>query len=147
GAVRLFARAQHLYPRAVRRRPPQPRPRRHDRDGMPRPYPAGAEGSRRAAYARREAGPASASLRRDAVADPRRRPSSLPSSGHRSAAQGGRRDVAAGRITKMPLSIPASALVAAVVGFGGTLALIIAAADAVAATPAQTASWVTAICL
>ncbi|PSJ58090.1 benzoate/H(+) symporter BenE family transporter [Kumtagia ephedrae] len=47
----------------------------------------------------------------------------------------------------MRLSIPASAFVAAVVGFGGTLALIIAAADAVGATHAQTASMVTALCL
>jgi benzoate membrane transport protein len=47
----------------------------------------------------------------------------------------------------MRASIPASALVAAVVGFGGTLALIIAAADAVGASAGQTASWVTAICL
>lgn len=47
----------------------------------------------------------------------------------------------------MRLSIPASALVAAVVGFGGTLALIIAAADALGATRDQTASWVTAACL
>jgi len=47
----------------------------------------------------------------------------------------------------MRLSIPASALVAAVVGFGGTLALIIAAADALGATRDQTASWVTAVCL
>ncbi|MDP3897080.1 MAG: benzoate/H(+) symporter BenE family transporter [Mesorhizobium sp.] len=47
----------------------------------------------------------------------------------------------------MRLSIPASAFVAAIVGFGGTLALIIAAASAVGATPLQTASWVTAICL
>jgi len=45
------------------------------------------------------------------------------------------------------LSIPSSAFVAAVVGFGGTLALIIAAADAVGATREQTASWVAAICL
>lgn len=44
-------------------------------------------------------------------------------------------------------SIPASAIVASIIGFGGTLALIIAAADAVDATPAQTASWVTTICL
>jgi benzoate membrane transport protein len=44
-------------------------------------------------------------------------------------------------------SIPISAFVAAIVGFGGTLALIIAAADAVGATHDQTASWVTAICL
>ncbi|RJG43271.1 benzoate/H(+) symporter BenE family transporter [Mesorhizobium sp. DCY119] len=47
----------------------------------------------------------------------------------------------------MRLSIPVSAFVAAIVGFGGTLALIIAAADAVGASREQTASWVTAICL
>ncbi|HWK65733.1 MAG TPA: benzoate/H(+) symporter BenE family transporter [Rhizobiaceae bacterium] len=47
----------------------------------------------------------------------------------------------------MRASIPISAFVAAVVGFGGTLAIIIAAAEAVGATQAQTASWVTAICL
>ena len=47
----------------------------------------------------------------------------------------------------MRLSIPISAFVAAIVGFGGTLALIIAAADAVGATQLETASWVTAICL
>lgn len=47
----------------------------------------------------------------------------------------------------MRLSIPASAFVAAVVGFGGTLALIIAAADAVGATRAETASMVTALCI
>ncbi|MEI5679105.1 MULTISPECIES: benzoate/H(+) symporter BenE family transporter [unclassified Mesorhizobium] len=47
----------------------------------------------------------------------------------------------------MRLSIPISAFVAAIVGFGGTLALIIAAADAVGASREQTASWVTAICL
>jgi len=45
------------------------------------------------------------------------------------------------------LSIPSSALVAAVVGFGSTLALIIAAAGALGATQEQTASWVTAVCL
>lgn len=44
-------------------------------------------------------------------------------------------------------SIAANALVAAVVGFGGTLALIVAAAQALNATQAQTASWVSAICL
>ena len=48
---------------------------------------------------------------------------------------------------RLPLSVPASALVAAIVGFGGTLALIIAAADAVGATRDQTASMVTALCL
>ncbi|MFU0505903.1 benzoate/H(+) symporter BenE family transporter [Pseudaminobacter sp. NGMCC 1.201702] len=47
----------------------------------------------------------------------------------------------------MRSSIPASAFVAAIVGFGGTLALIIAAANALGATPGQTASWVTAMCL
>jgi len=47
----------------------------------------------------------------------------------------------------MRLSIPISAFVAAIVGFGGTLAIVIAAAHAVGATQTQTASWVTAICL
>jgi len=47
----------------------------------------------------------------------------------------------------MRVSIPVSAFVAAIVGFGGTLALIIAAAGAVGASREQTASWVTAICL
>lgn len=47
----------------------------------------------------------------------------------------------------MRLSIFSSALVAAVVGFASTLALLIAAAQALGATAEQTASWVTAICL
>ena len=47
----------------------------------------------------------------------------------------------------MRFSVIASAVVAAVVGFGGTLALIIAAAQALGATQAETASWVTACCL
>ena len=47
----------------------------------------------------------------------------------------------------MRLSIPVSGFVAAVVGFGGTLALVIAAADAVGASHQQTASMVTALCL
>jgi len=47
----------------------------------------------------------------------------------------------------MRISIPVSAFVAAIVGFGGTLAIIIAAAAAVGATQVQTASWVTALCL
>src|SRR6188472_3425257 len=47
----------------------------------------------------------------------------------------------------MRLSIPVSAFVAAVVGFGGTLALVIAAADAVGASREQTASMVTALCI
>lgn len=44
-------------------------------------------------------------------------------------------------------SVIANALVASLVGFGGTLALIVAAAQALNATQAQTASWVSAICL
>ncbi|MET0939953.1 MAG: benzoate/H(+) symporter BenE family transporter, partial [Mesorhizobium sp.] len=47
----------------------------------------------------------------------------------------------------MRISVPVSAFVAAIVGFGGTLALIIAAAATLGATHVQTASWVTAICL
>lgn len=47
----------------------------------------------------------------------------------------------------MRASVPISAFVAAIVGFGGTLALIIAAANALGATRVETASWVTAICL
>ncbi|MEI9426978.1 benzoate/H(+) symporter BenE family transporter [Mesorhizobium sp. Cs1299R1N3] len=47
----------------------------------------------------------------------------------------------------MRLSIPVSAFVAAIVGFGGTLAIVIAAAKAVGATQVETASGVTAICL
>lgn len=47
----------------------------------------------------------------------------------------------------MRFSVIASAVVAAVVGFGGTLALVIAAANALGATQAETASWVTANCL
>jgi benzoate membrane transport protein len=44
-------------------------------------------------------------------------------------------------------SVVLSALVAVVVGFGGTVALIITAAEALGASAAQTSSWVTAICL
>ena len=40
-----------------------------------------------------------------------------------------------------------AALVAALVGYGSTIALVLAAAAAVGATPAQTTSWVLAICL
>lgn len=47
----------------------------------------------------------------------------------------------------MRVSVIASAAVAAFVGFGGTLTLIIAAATALGATQAETASWVTAISL
>ena len=47
----------------------------------------------------------------------------------------------------MRLSVVVSAVVAALVGFGGTLAIVVAAARAVGASPAQTSSWVAALCL
>lgn len=47
----------------------------------------------------------------------------------------------------MRLSVIVSAFVAALVGFGGTLALILAAASAVGASPAEASSWVCALCL
>ena len=47
----------------------------------------------------------------------------------------------------MRVSLFSSALVAALVGYGSTIALVLAAAAAVNATPVQTASWVFAICL
>ncbi len=47
----------------------------------------------------------------------------------------------------MRLSLISAALVAALVGYGSTIALVLAAAAAVGATPAQTASWIFAVCL
>ena len=47
----------------------------------------------------------------------------------------------------MRASVIASALVAAIVGFGGTIALVVSAAVAVGANAEQIASWVTTICL
>ncbi len=47
----------------------------------------------------------------------------------------------------MRASILSSALVAALVGYGSTIALVLSAAAAVGATPDQTASWVFAICI
>ena len=44
-------------------------------------------------------------------------------------------------------SIVAHAVVAAIVGFGGTVALVVAAAQALGASTVQTISWVTALCL
>ena len=46
----------------------------------------------------------------------------------------------------MRLSVVVSAVVAALVGFGGTLAIVVAAARAVGASPAQSSSWVAALC-
>ena len=45
------------------------------------------------------------------------------------------------------LSVVTSALVAVLVGFGGSVAIILAAAQAVNATSAQTSSWIAALCL
>jgi benzoate membrane transport protein len=47
----------------------------------------------------------------------------------------------------MRLSIVTSAVIAALVGFGSTIAIIIAAAHAVGADASQTTSWVAALCL
>ncbi len=47
----------------------------------------------------------------------------------------------------MRLSVVTSALVAALVGISGALAVVLAAATAVGATGPQTSSWVTALCL
>lgn len=47
----------------------------------------------------------------------------------------------------MPLPMITAALVASLVGFGSTIALVLSAAAALGATPAQTASWVLAVCL
>jgi benzoate membrane transport protein len=47
----------------------------------------------------------------------------------------------------MRLSLVSAALVAALVGYGSTIALVLAAAAAVGADAAQTASWVLAVCL
>lgn len=47
----------------------------------------------------------------------------------------------------MRVSLFSSATVAALVGYGSTIALLLAAAAALGATPAQSASWVFAICI
>jgi benzoate membrane transport protein len=47
----------------------------------------------------------------------------------------------------MRFSAIAAALVAAIIGFGGTVAIVLSAADALGATDMQKASWVTAMCL
>jgi benzoate membrane transport protein len=47
----------------------------------------------------------------------------------------------------MRASLISAALVAALVGYGSTIALVLSAAAALGATPAQTASWVMAVCL
>lgn len=47
----------------------------------------------------------------------------------------------------MRVSIVSSALVAVLVGFGGSVAIVLAGADAVGASAAEKASWVAALCL
>ncbi len=47
----------------------------------------------------------------------------------------------------MRFSVIASGVVAALVGFGGTLALVVEATRHLRATPAQTSSWVASLCL
>jgi benzoate membrane transport protein len=46
----------------------------------------------------------------------------------------------------MRISMISAAVVAALIGYGSTIALVLAAAAAVSATPSQTASWVMAVC-
>ncbi len=50
--------------------------------------------------------------------------------------------------TDRPITPPmlSASLVAALVGYGGTVALVLAAATAVGATPAQTTSWLVCVC-
>ncbi len=47
----------------------------------------------------------------------------------------------------MRMSVVSNALIATLVGFGGSVAIVLAAAQAVGATPDQTSSWVAALCL
>ena len=47
----------------------------------------------------------------------------------------------------MKASLVTSGLVAVLVGFGGSVAVVIAAADSLGASPEQTASWITVLCL
>lgn len=47
----------------------------------------------------------------------------------------------------MRLSVLSAAVVAALVGYGSSVALVLAAAQAVGASPAQSASWLLALCL
>lgn len=46
----------------------------------------------------------------------------------------------------MPMSALLSGVIAAVVGCGGSIAIVLSAAAALGATPGQTASWITALC-
>jgi benzoate membrane transport protein len=46
----------------------------------------------------------------------------------------------------MPLSALLAGVIAAIVGCGGSIAIVLSAASALGATPGQTASWITALC-
>lgn len=70
-----------------------------------------------------------------------------PPAGIGPASAAGRSVSASARPMPLHFAHVSSALIAATVGFAGTLALIVAAAQAVGATPAQTVSWITAISL
>ena len=81
------------------------------------------------------------------------RPSPLrnPSAAHCLAAPALPRATAGDRVRAkrgdMRISLLSSALVAALVGYGSTIALVLAAARALGASPAETESWIFAICL
>ena len=47
----------------------------------------------------------------------------------------------------MRSSVVISAFVAVLVGFGGSVAVVLAAAETVGATPGQTSSWIAMLCL
>ena len=47
----------------------------------------------------------------------------------------------------MRASVVISAFVAVLVGFGGSVAIVLAAAKAVGASPEQTSSWIAALCV
>ncbi len=51
------------------------------------------------------------------------------------------------QVIPMRFSIVSSALVGVLVGFGGSVAIVLAAAQGVGATPGQSASWITALCI
>jgi benzoate membrane transport protein len=51
------------------------------------------------------------------------------------------------RVSRLPISVATAAVTAAIVGFGGSVALVLEAARAVGADAAETASWIAALCL
>ena len=51
------------------------------------------------------------------------------------------------RVSRLPISVATAAVTAAIVGFGGSVALVLEAARAVGADAAETSSWIAALCL